>query len=78
MPALDTLVIGARRTFAVGPELSPTHGVVRWTTSDPKVVTVDQSGVAMAMSSGRVELRAIDAGSPANCPDQWYGALVVR
>jgi hypothetical protein len=78
VPALDTLVRGANRTFTPGPELSPTHGVVTWTTSDARIATVDQRGVAVALSTGTVQLRALDTGSPSNCPDQWYGTLVVR
>ena len=78
IPSVDTLVVGATRQFNVGSQLAADHGRIRWTSSTPLIVTVDQSGLATALSQGSAQVQAIDEGSPPACPDQWYGTAVVR
>lgn len=78
VPSVDTLTVGATRQFTVGPELATNHGQIRWTASSPLIATVDQTGLATALSKGSVQIHAIDEGSSSSCPDQWYGTLVVR
>ena len=78
IPSVDTLAVGATRRFTVGPELAADHGRIRWASTTPLIATVDQTGLATALSQGSAQVQAIDEGSPAACPDQWYGTLVVR
>lgn len=77
-PAAETLSVGSASRFAVGPELSASHGLIKWASSSSAIATVDQTGLATALSRGSAQIHAIDQGSPASCPDQWYGTLVVR
>jgi hypothetical protein len=79
-PQLDTIEVGASLRFEIRYPLEQPGQQRRlfWSTSDAAKVTVDQSGLAVARAVGTVQVDAIDRNSPANCPDMWYGTLVVE
>lgn len=79
-PPLDTIGVGVSVRYEV---LFPAEqqGVERrlyWISSDVRKASVDQSGLAVAHATGTVQIVAIDRNTPATCPDQWYGTLVVE
>jgi hypothetical protein len=78
LPATDSVAVGDTIRFAPGPQLALDHGVIGWTSSNPLVAAVDESGLAVAVSRGSAQIGAIDGGSPVSCPDRWYGTLMVR
>jgi hypothetical protein len=79
-PQVDTIAVGEMLQYEVA---FPNHQLVspnglQWSSSDAQKVSVDQRGLATGRAAGSVQIHAIDPESPPNCPDQWFGTLVVE
>jgi hypothetical protein len=69
--------MAAKRPVTVGSDFAE-HGRIRWVSTTLSIVAVDEGGTDTAVLAVSAQIYAIDDGSSAAYPDQWYGTLRCR